>query len=87
MKFHILKDRIKWLQFPVIIWRDKDRFLEVLWGINVSGGKVEPVYLALVHFWGGGGYRCIELGKLLIMFRRRWPYIYIERTNKVEVEE
>ena len=82
----ILKDRIKWKQFKRFVWRDGDRFLIILWGLNVSGGNVEPVYLALVHFWGGGGYWCLEFPKLLVVFRRRKPHIYFEWTNKVETE-
>lgn len=84
--FTVYIDRVAWRRYPRLIWRDGDRFVSILWGINISGGKVEPRYLALVHAWRGGGYAVIEFPMLLITIRRRTPYLTVEWTKKLEAE-
>jgi hypothetical protein len=74
-------------KFPRFIWRDGDRFLIILWGIDICGGEPKPVYLPLLRLWASGGIAYIEFPKFRFLFLRRYPWIWFEKAIEVEIEE
>jgi len=66
------------VEFPHFVWRDGDRFLLILWGIDVYRGEgkdPKTVYLSLLSLYASGGIAYIEFPKTHIRFLRRFPWI------------
>lgn len=70
-------------EFPKRRWRDDDKILSVLVGINISGETVEPLYKSLLRVWGRGtGNLYVEFPGVLIILMKRKPFIWIERRQE-----
>lgn len=85
--FHILKGRVKFKEFPIFRWRDGDRFIIRLWGINFMGERVEPVYISLLRLFRGGGYLAIETPAFIILLLNRRPWIIFEKASELEIKD
>lgn len=79
----VLKEKIR-----RFFWRDENKFIITLSGINVlDNGEVEPVYQFLVEFWRQGGFWIITR-KFLLIFATRYPFVIFKLADKdVEVLE
>jgi hypothetical protein len=83
MKFHTYIDRLTYKEYPRFMWRDENRFIIFLWGINMAGGDIEPVFISLIRFEVG----VIETPWLLIHHSRRWPFIILQRSEGIRLED
>jgi len=72
---------------PIIRWRDGERWFNVLWGVNYSKNWAEPVYRTLLRYWRSAGIVYIELPNYLIMLLARRPYIVVEKSKGIHINE
>lgn len=74
-------------QIPLVIWRDGDRILSVIWGVQYIQGTMEGIYRTILRTWRTPGLCFIEIPGLLIILMSRRPYIYFEKSKGLEIYE
>jgi hypothetical protein len=84
---HYLVNSLPYKTFKRFIWLDGDKFLAILWGINVEGGQPEPIYRPFLRVWRTPGILYAEFPGVLLMLMKRKPFIYFERSNVVTLED
>ena len=91
----IYAERIKLGTLRNIRWFRPGQFCSRLVGINIVQQEeqvtTEPVYLPLISIDRDGSVTFIELATnkplLLIVLFPQWPFIHIERTNVIHLED
>jgi len=83
MKIFLEKKHIQ--DVPMIIWRDGQRILSYLWGINYIDDYGEGVYRTILQVWRSPGQLFIEVPNYLIILMSRYPYIHIEKSTSLEI--
>jgi len=83
----IFVDRVPYKKYPRFKWRDGNRLIIFLYGINIVWGDpipyIEPVYRSLISFQTG----LIETPWFIIYVFRSWPFIHIERPRGIKLED
>lgn len=85
MKIFYERDQVN--DVPIIRLRDGERWLNILWGINYSKNWAEPIYRTTLRYWRSGGIAYIELPNLLIMLLARRPFIVVEKSKGIHINE
>lgn len=87
-------NRIEHTQFPSFYWKRGGKFFLRLVAINAARDKaeyIEPVYSPVLSIDRIGKMTFIEIGwnvpHLLIVFSPWRPFIHIERTDVIEMED
>ncbi len=91
----IYAEKIKLGNLPNIRWFQHGRFCSRLRGINITQAEdqviTEPVYVPLIAIDKEGDITFVELSTtrpfLVIILMPFWPFIHIERTDKIQLED
>ena len=83
MRLFLNKEQVQ--DVPSIIWRDKQRILSYLWGINYSNDHAEGIYRTILTVWRSPGQLFIEIPGYLIILMSRYPFAHVEKSEGLEI--